>query len=235
MILSALPEWQVDFEQMPAGQPPSTAPATPGMINSQPTAIFEGGDGRLEVVESFQAGAAVMDSKALLLSFRSRDLNPDNMAMVNFQGHDQDVLPPEDFVIWFDFLVDSLSVEGSGTNTLEVRIRNAAEEDQMLRILFETRGDIRLLSDSVYEVDTTFENAWSMDTLHRVEGQFDADQSTFTLSVDGETLGDVVFNFQDDSEKSVRTVVFRFGSAGLGFDAAIANFHLHPPQPHQSD
>lgn len=226
----ALPEWSVDFREMPVDEPPITAVATPGVVNSYPTSYRvdpESGESSVIIRPSFKAGGAELSDQPAVFTY-----HPGETLELQFAGAAADVAPPEDFYIAFDLLVSEDSIHGTGSNTLEVRLINTMEgASNLLRLLFMRNGDIRLLSDEPYEVDVVAGGAWSTNEVQKIEGRFSSEENLLTLSVNGVQMAMVNFDFPYDEAKTVRTVRFRYGSNNLGWSGAINNFQLLPAPP----
>lgn len=224
--LHALPEWNIDFEGMTPGQSPTTATFQSGQVNTNPQSVSG-----LIVEEDYTPdapGAETMFGNSAVFSF----LQGESFSMT-LSGA-ADATPNVDFLVGFDILVDSTKFDGAASNVIDVRLRNgAATNTNIIRIIMERDGeDIRLLSDGVYGIDTTYSNAWTLDTVHRVELLYTSSNLTYQLFVDGQFIGSEVSSFdQSPDEIMLSNILFTRGTANLGATGALDNILVTIPEP----
>lgn len=225
--LWAVPEWNVDFEDMDVGQPPVLESYQSGVVNTNPQSISSAGGSSILIQENYTPaalGADTMPGRAAVFTY-----DEENTVQLQFSGN-ADATPGASFFIGFDILVDSSSITGSGSQTFDLRIQNPSG-DALNRVLMLNNGGIRLLG-TAFDFDTTFEDVWTWDTLHRIELLYQGNTGTYSLFVDGNFVGSDSYGAHIDLQDiAFGNMRFRQGSNNLGWTGAIDNVLVTIPEP----
>lgn len=231
--LWGLPEWNIDFEGMDVGEPPETMSYQSGVVNTFPQTSTTSGDSTVLIQEDYTPatpGADTMPGKSVVFNYvPNPDAPPQWTAQLQMIGN-ADATPASNFLIGFDILVDSSSFSGSGLHSFDLRLQDTSNAI-LTRVLFENAGNIRLLR-SATELDVTFNDVWSVDTLHRIELLYNGSTGTYSVFVDGNSVGSASYDASVDLQSiTLGNMRFLQGSNNLGWTGAIDNILVTIPEP----
>ncbi|MFH1614069.1 MAG: DUF6259 domain-containing protein [Planctomycetota bacterium] len=187
----AIPQWNVDFNSMTAGQQPQIEPAVAGVVNTKPTAINVGGNNSILVQSNFNAGSGSLNNQPVVFSHLDTSVSPS--PTLTFRSPVEDYEIGRVFLLDFDLLISSTNLKPNAPVFDVIMRRNGTGTTIANFTLFTTDWKAMMTSsDNVNPQQIGyFTNVWSPDKVMHVTLAYDPEDNEFKSIIDGNDVGSI--------------------------------------------
>lgn len=219
--LFAAPAWNINFENMTAGQPIEVAPYEKDKVNTKPQKMEASQGHATEAANSiivrkdFKAGEASLPGHSAVLC-KTGNAKEKNVAEFRMIGHPSDYSSHSGYLVSFDILLSD-SAWRSATS-LNVRLINQDNESQVGSIVFCQQGEIFINSD-LTDDSLRVPEAWKAEKIHRIQMRIDEGSRRFEVRMDGKPIGSLPLN--TDQDIGIHRIRFRANSDAASFPEGI--------------
>ncbi|MFH1614071.1 MAG: PEP-CTERM sorting domain-containing protein [Planctomycetota bacterium] len=209
-VVSAIPLWNVNFNDDTVGTAPAIAAATAGIVNTKPTYLLPS-TATILVQNSFTGGSASLSDKPVVFD------GPGWFKM-QFGGAPLDGELNADYCMEFDLLVPSATLSGtSGIFTALIRSPSAnianitLQTTDMRAVLISNQAGAGSLETQM----ETYNNVWQTDKVMHVGLQLNTAIDKVQAYIDGVKIGEILIAPTATSGyRNVRTLSIEAGGSG---------------------